>query len=58
MRNGLRQRVKASKVHSFSARIRAECSLKEITGMLADRYDPEDVFARVPEVAAHTDPVC
>ena len=25
--------------------------------MLVDRYDPEDVFARVPEVAAQTDPV-
>jgi IS5 family transposase len=25
--------------------------------MLIDRYEPEDVFARVPEVAAHTDPV-
>jgi transposase, IS5 family len=25
--------------------------------MLIDRYDPEDVFARVPEVAAQTDPV-
>jgi transposase, IS5 family len=25
--------------------------------MLVDRYEPEDVFARVPEVAAQTDPV-
>lgn len=25
--------------------------------MLINRYDPEDVFARVPEVAAQTDPV-
>jgi len=25
--------------------------------MLVDRYDPEDVFARVPEVATQTDPV-
>ncbi|GHO74586.1 hypothetical protein KSD_23570 [Ktedonobacter sp. SOSP1-85] len=25
--------------------------------MLVDRYQPEDVFARVPEVAAQTDPV-
>src|SRR5215472_7650832 len=25
--------------------------------MLVDRYDPEDVFARVPEVAQQTDPV-
>src|SRR5258708_36633770 len=25
--------------------------------MLVDRYTPEDVFARVPEVAAQTDPV-
>ena len=25
--------------------------------MLIDRYPPEDVFARVPEVAAQTDPV-
>ena len=25
--------------------------------MLIDRYDPEDVFARVPELAAQTDPV-
>ncbi|SRR6266566_2943017 len=25
--------------------------------MLVDRYAPEDVFARVPEVAAQTDPV-
>ncbi len=25
--------------------------------MLVDRYDPEDVFARVPEVAMQTDPV-
>ncbi len=25
--------------------------------MLVDRYDPEDVFARVPEVAEQTDPV-
>src|SRR5712691_4038288 len=25
--------------------------------MLVDRYDPEDVFARVPEVAAQTAPV-
>jgi IS5 family transposase len=25
--------------------------------MLVDRYNPEDVFARVPEVAARTDPV-
>jgi IS5 family transposase len=25
--------------------------------MLVDRYDPEDVFVRVPEVAQQTDPV-
>jgi IS5 family transposase len=25
--------------------------------MLIDRYQPEDVFARVPELAAQTDPV-
>ena len=25
--------------------------------MLIDRYEPEDVFARVPEVVAQTDPV-
>ncbi len=25
--------------------------------MLVDRYTPEDVFARVPEVAAQTEPV-
>src|SRR5436309_11735912 len=25
--------------------------------MLVDRYEPEDVFARVPEVAAQTDPI-
>ena len=25
--------------------------------MLVDRYTPEDVFARVPEVAEQTDPV-
>jgi transposase, IS5 family len=25
--------------------------------MLIDRYDPEDVFARVPELAEHADPV-
>ena len=25
--------------------------------MLADRYEAEDVFARVPEVAQQTDPV-
>ncbi len=25
--------------------------------MLVDRYEPEDVFARVPEVAGRTDPV-
>jgi hypothetical protein len=25
--------------------------------MLIDRYQPEDVFARVPEPAAQTDPV-
>ena len=25
--------------------------------MLIDRYTPEDVFARVPELAAQTDPV-
>ena len=25
--------------------------------MLVDRYQPEDVFARVPEVAQQTDPV-
>jgi transposase, IS5 family len=25
--------------------------------MLVDRYEPEDVFARVPEVVAQTDPV-
>src|SRR5262249_56756393 len=25
--------------------------------MLVDRYDPEDVFARVPELAEQTDPV-
>ncbi len=25
--------------------------------MLINRYDPQDVFARVPEVAAQTDPV-
>jgi len=25
--------------------------------MLIDKYQPEDVFARVPEVAAQTDPV-
>jgi transposase, IS5 family len=27
------------------------------TAMLIDRYQPEDVFARVPEVASQTDPV-
>jgi transposase, IS5 family len=25
--------------------------------MLVDRYEPEDVFSRVPEVAQQTDPV-
>jgi IS5 family transposase len=25
--------------------------------MLIDRYDPEDVFGRVPELADQTDPV-
>ncbi len=30
---------------------------KEEHEMLVDRYEPEDVFARVPEVAAQTDPV-
>jgi transposase, IS5 family len=32
-------------------------STKEEHRMLIDRYDAEDVFARVPEVAAQTDPV-
>lgn len=32
-------------------------SRKEESEMLVDRYEPEDVFARVPEVAAQTDPV-
>jgi IS5 family transposase len=31
--------------------------LNEERRMLVDRYEPEDVFARVPEVAAQTDPV-
>jgi hypothetical protein len=41
----------------FCGRIRAGRLLEEGTGMLVDRYDPEDVFARVPEVAKQTDPV-
>jgi hypothetical protein len=31
--------------------------MKEEHEMLVDRYEPEDVFARVPEVAAQTDSV-
>src|SRR5260370_27230533 len=38
-------------------RMRTGRSPEEGTGMLVDRYDPEDVFARVPEVATQTDPV-
>jgi hypothetical protein len=26
-------------------------------GMLVDRYEPEDVFARVPQAASRLDPV-
>lgn len=44
-----------SKECCFGGRIRAEHLPEEGTGMLVDRYEPEDVFARVPEVAAQTD---
>lgn len=55
MRNGLGRGFIASKKWCFGDRIRAERSPEEEIGMLVDRYDPEDVFARVPEVAQQSD---
>lgn len=55
MQNGLGRRLMVSKECCFGGRIRAEHLPEEGTGMLVDRYEPEDVFARVPEVAAQTD---
>jgi hypothetical protein len=57
VRNGLGRDFIASKGHRSGYNIRAGRSPEEGTGMLVDRYTPEDVFARVPEVAQQTDPV-
>src|SRR5258708_19737636 len=42
-------------VECTSASVRQTC--KGAHSMLIDRYAPEDVFARVPELADQTDPV-